>query len=247
MMSDDRAAPGEHEILILRWLLPESRSGYGGYFNEICNMRMLGYGRWGEGNYILGYGDAALDPSAPVERVLAFGSIAVRSGVCTATVHDKSDDTIEVQFALTGRASIEEAAKSAERYCYSYWQPGDPAPATKSRVRETQIDAANRYVLAIAPGDERIWLHDRVSGVNRLIPHMQFYSEVVRVAGIRDKQTVFNAKLLFSEDGRFTGECFRQAVIAYNKRRPVASCIDEPPAPPASHRGILARIFNRKG
>lgn len=248
MENNERQFPpqlGDTELRLLRWLLPKAGPGYDACFKSISGLVVIGMGRWGDGNFILGQEGATVDLSLPVERVFAYGVVRDEKGTCTVVVHEEDEGQIELQFALTNEADLGSIADSTDRYSYSYWTPGDLAPSSATKVRSLDLDAAGSYILAIAPGDKRIWLHERASGVNHLIPHMKFHNELMRQIGIRDRNMVFNPKLMFAKQSDYKDSDLRAAFIAYNKIWKKFTLPDHSAEEPDKALGLLHRIFKR--
>ena len=101
-----------------------------------------------------------------------------------------------------------------------------------------------RQVFALAPGDEKLWLHDPGTRVNHLIPHTGFYNELMRAARIRDAQRVFAPKLLFTEHARYGDAeiltAFARYSAAYNIFRTYTVSTASPP-----RRSWLNRLIAR--
>lgn len=239
--STQHLSPFEQELL--RWLLPESRPGYNAYLNDIFNATLLGNGRWGDGDYIFGSPGDRIDVTGPMERVFAFGLVSFLEGNCAITIHENVIGQIEVQFARTGRPDMTVKAVQ-DKYCYSYWRPGDTSPKTGSSVREVTLDHNNDFVLALSDGDEKIWLYEKSSGVNHLIPHMKFHKELMRVSGYRDKKQVFNPKLVLEQPSLFSDEELHAAVVNLNTTWNKVSLPDIQ-VTSKNKKGFMKRLFTR--
>ncbi|MAT38588.1 MAG: hypothetical protein CL946_03170 [Ectothiorhodospiraceae bacterium] len=229
---------------LLRWLLPEDRPGYDHYYSRISEFSILGHGRWGDNDFILGNPGDQIDVSGPMERVIASGEVLYESGKHILTVHEEAFDQIEVQFASIGEIPAQPEEQYNNRYCYSYWRPGDLAPMTETDVREVEISP--RHVLAIAPGDEKLWLHEAASGMNHLIPHMKFHNELMRETGTRDKDAVFDVKRIFHSSDIFHDNQIRAAFYTYNTAWKKVELPDPDPATHPEKKGILGRLFGGK-
>lgn len=184
----------------------------------ISNMSVLGEGRWGEGDLILGATGDVIDTSGPMERVFAYGVIEYESIKRNITIHEESTGQIEVQFTLIGDAE-KKTGRVIRRWCYSYWQPGDLSPYRRIRVREIPLRTVDRsiaFILCIAPDDEKVWLHETASEVNHLIPHTNFHNELMLHLRIRDPKIVHRPKLLFEMEKEYSDGDLMTAFFRYN-------------------------------
>jgi hypothetical protein len=233
------------ERRLLRWLLPAQSPGYDARFRLLDQLLVIGQGRWGDGNLILGQEDDVIDLSGPMEPVFAYGVVREDEMSCTVVVHEEDDAQVELQFALTNAASLERIVDSENRYSYSYWMPGDTAPASDTPVRIVSLTSDGSFVMVIAPRDERIWIHDKASKVNHLIPHTKFHTELMRHTGSREKAKVFNPKLLFTEHNDYDDSALRTAFITYNniwKKLVLPQSIREEQS---KNPGLFKKLFKR--
>lgn len=231
----------------LRWLLPEARAGYDSYYRDLASLSILGPGRWGAGDYIFGPPGDTIDLSGPMERVFASGIIEFASRRVTLTVHEKEGGQIEVQFAATGADPVPGEAEM-RRYCWSYWAPGEPAPASGTRPREIRLSPAgsgDAWVLAISREDERVWLHYSGDGVNHLIPLTSFHAELMRHLEVRDADVALHPRLLFDRHAEYADGDLIEALKRYNMRTmklPLPHSAPEAASGPPSWR---SRLFRR--
>jgi hypothetical protein len=84
-------------------------------------------------------------------------------------------------------------------------------------VREVSIDA--HCLLALAPREKRIWVHDRRSGMNLLIPITNYYNELMLRKRIRDPKIALRSDAFFEELDRYPDGDLREAFVAYNALR----------------------------
>ena len=84
-----------------------------------------------------------------------------------------------------------------------------------SDVREIIIN--DDYILAIAPQHKKIWLHEKESGVNFLLPVTNFYNELMRVCNIRDTKIALRPASFFEIHNQFTDDQLILAFFSYNK------------------------------
>jgi hypothetical protein len=201
----------------LRFLLPEDRPGYRDLRSRLEGLVVLGEGRWGEGDLVLGRPGQEIDLEAGMEPVAAFGQIlGDGEEVVTLTLHQPDDEgRIEFQIGGVESGAALSGVRERSRWSYSYWSPGAPCPATGGRVREIEL-IPGELALAISPAARSLWLFDRIALTNRLLPVTNFYNELVMSLGIRDPRLALDHTRLFTENGSFTDGDLRNAFIRYN-------------------------------
>src|SRR5437667_9439809 len=79
----------------LFYLLPSTRKGYNEYRKLIEGMLVIGEGRFGEGNYVLGYEGDAPDLSYPSMPMFACGQIICEECRIQISIHEHYDNKIE--------------------------------------------------------------------------------------------------------------------------------------------------------
>ena len=79
------------------WILPEGRPGYGQYRSLIGPMTVIGEGRRGDGEWILGPAGRDPDFSGPLAPVFAYGAIETNVGVISVTVREIQDGQISFE------------------------------------------------------------------------------------------------------------------------------------------------------
>lgn len=233
---------------ILDWLLPENISAYKPFHDFVKSSQIIGEGRWGEGNLILDKKISSIDLTLGMSQVIAFGECMIGNETLTISVHDLNvDDQLEVQFS--GIFPIPENSIITNKWCYSYWKPGDPCPATHTKIREIEIkDKSNSplYVLAISKAKKVIWLHHAVNGFNQLIPLTAFYDELLRAKHIRDAKLISHPASFFELINDFSDMQFRKALFEYNKNAKhkvdLAEIVIETEQPKKS---ILQKLFGK--
>jgi hypothetical protein len=203
------------ENMLLFSVLPENKSGYNSYRNKINNLVVTGSGRFGEGNFVLGKEGTKPDLSLPSAPVFAIGSNVYEEATVDVTIHEDIDDEIEYDISARNQNSIPETLTEIKKWNYSEWNPGDEAPNDNSQVREIIIN--DDYILAVAPLHKKIWLHERRSGVNFLLPVTNFYNELMRVCNIRDTKIALKPSSFFNTHNQFTNEQLMLAFFSYNK------------------------------
>ncbi|MBI4535727.1 MAG: hypothetical protein HY708_05575 [Ignavibacteriae bacterium] len=230
----------EKELQVLEFVLPEIRSGYKHYRELIRSMVVLGEGRRGKGNLVLGFEDDVPDTTSPLASVVAYGVVETTRDRFTITVREYVGEQIDVEIVSGRGGEIPDYFEEKGRWTYSTWQPGDPSPATMQPVREVRIH--DNYVLAIARQEKRIWLHERTTGMNLLIPITNFYNELMLHMQIRDPQVALKADLFFTNLSTYSDDAVMKAFIAYNKVKPKVVL---PIAVSHEEEGGLGRLFKR--
>lgn len=229
----------------LDFLLPADRPGYALLRGIVAPLEVLGEGRWGEGDLVLGSDGQTIDLEAGMEPVAAFGEIRHdRGAVITLTLH-QPDDEGRVEFQIGG--SIPAGEREISRWSYSRWSPGDRCPSTGGDVREVLLGAGD-LVLCISPAARSLWLFDATTMMNTLLPITNFYNELVMSLGIRDPKIALDHSRLFTESGSFGDDDLRAAFQRYNTafRKIDPDRLSNPadqPAGPKSLRERLAGIF----
>ena len=227
---------------LLEAVLPVDRPGYRALREQMSDMVVLGEGRRGEGNFVLGKEGEGPDPEAPLTPVIAYGVVETTQDSYTITVRAPSGSQLDVEIVSRHGREIPDHYEEKRRWTYSEWRPGAPSPATGSSVREIPVDG--KTTLAIAGDERRVWIHVAESGMVVPIPITNFYNEIMLLKGIRDPEIALDSSLLFTEPGRFTDEDLRSAFIAYNAMRQRVEIA--PPAmegEPGSIRGVVRRLF----
>ncbi len=233
---------------IIDWLLPDDRTGYRAFKERLRPLFVIGEGRWGRHDYVFGAIGQDIDREAGMRPVVAFGRLLADPCDVTVSIHEEDDEgRIEMQIAPVGREELPDALLERARWTYSTWDPGAPCPASGARVREVLLPntGAGALVLAIAPTQHVVWLHNAQLRTNTLVPVSNFYNELMIAERIRDPKIVFDHALLFREPERFTDARLIEAFLAYNARyrKVPLQRFDAPPA----RRSWLRRLFNRGG
>jgi hypothetical protein len=204
------------ENMLLFSLLPEDKPGYKAYRTKIKSFLVIGAGRFGGGNFILGKENTTPDLSFPSTPVFAIGTNVYKEGTIDITIHEDADDEIEFDISVLNQESVPETLTEIKKWNYSEWNPGDKAPNDNSYVREVKI-IENKYLLAVAPLHKKIWLHEYTSGVNFLIPVSNFYNELMRICGVRDSKIALNPLSFFNTLNNFSDTELKLAFLSYNK------------------------------
>jgi len=205
---------------ILSWLLPDTIPAYKSYITFIQNSHVIGEGRWGEGNLLLDKKLSAIDLTLGMSPVVAYGECTINNSSLSISVHEFNiDEQLEIQFS--GVFPIPESPIISNKWCYSYWKPGDLCPATNGPIREIIVKNKAHtvlYALAISPKKKVLWLHHVGSGFNQLIPVTAFYDELLRTKHIRDAALISHPATFFDKINDFTDAEYVTALLAYDKK-----------------------------
>src|SRR5512143_1945782 len=157
----------EREKDWLLYLLPEDRVLYADYRNKIASMLVIGEGRFGEGNRVLGYEGDEPDLSYSSLPMFACGQIIFKECTVQVSIHEFFDNKIEISINNLSGSEIPEELNEISRWSYSYWKPANPSPFEGDSLREINITKnKNETVLVLSPKNRTIWLYDSKSGVN---------------------------------------------------------------------------------
>lgn len=206
----------ETEKDLLFSALPSEKLGYKIYRDKIEKYLVLGHGRFGGGNFILGSPDTEVDTEAQATPIFAISKIVYTDHEIYVTIHHEQDDQIEIDiqnFEITPKLN---EMKELYRWTYSNWVPGQKAPYDNSYVKEIHL-ILNSLVLAIAPSHRKIWAYNALDGVNYLIPVTNFYNELMLLQDEKNPEIALNPNLLFENLENYSIEKLGQAFLLYNK------------------------------
>lgn len=225
----------------LFYVLPADRKGYNVYRKLIEGMLVIGEGRFGEGNYVLGYEGDTPDLSYPSMPMFACGQIICEgkndlparsaggrgaaqrsnpSNRCTIqiSIHEHYDNKIEYSINNLLGESIPGKLTELKRWSYSYWKPGDPSPFENDNLKEYDLSGKKgELVLAVSPANRSIWLYDSKKEINHIIPVTNFINELLRGNKAINKKKGIDLNDVFSNLNLFDTEDFKQALLEYNK------------------------------
>ncbi len=202
-----------------KWLfaaLPENKLGYKQYRDIIENLLVIGYGRFGEGNFFLGEVGDKIDLEVSSSPILAIANITFDVGKVYVTIHEELDGQIEIDIKGTAVDQIPDDLDQAKVWTYSNWIPGEKAPFDRSDVREVHL-INNEIVLVIAPVHKKVWVYNAKSGINHFVPVTNYYNEMMILMNNKDSDTALNPGRLFTNLAEFTNEQLAQGFLVYNK------------------------------
>ena len=233
--------PKERDLL--ESVLPPGRPGYRRTRERIAAMTVLGQGRRGEGDLVLGLKGDSPDCTSPLPPVIAYGMVETTRDAFSITVREEMADQINVEIVSRGGEEIPDHFEEKRRWSYSTWEPGLPSPATGTPVRQVALDDV--LTLALSAAEERIWVYDAASGIVHLIPITNFYNELMRVRKVRDPAVALRSRLFWEQFGTHSDAELRAAFSAYNRLK---HRVDIRPAPPASPpQGFAAAVKHLLG
>jgi hypothetical protein len=234
----------------VRWILPEDRTAYRRYREMIDHMTVIGEGRRGPGELILGQPGATVDFGSPLGAVFAYGALETNVGQISVTLRELTDEQISLEIVSHRSAEIPADVTESRRWSYSTWSPGQPCPQCRQPVREVPMHSAaaqeERLTLAVCPSDRRLWVHD--GEVNRLIPVTNYYNELMLQKKIRDPKIALDARRLFAELDTYSDADLTRAFVTYNQIRSKVRVegLLEPDRPAKrSVAGLFRSLFGR--
>lgn len=229
----------------MEFVLPVDRPGYRAIREEALRKAVIGEGRRGEGNVVLGDPGQKPDFSFPLRPVIAHGMVEATADRFVITVREPFEGQIDIEIVSRAGGEIPDHFEEKRRWTYSSWAPGMPSPATGDSVRSVVVDSAR--TLAIAAGERRLWVHDRSTGMVIPIPVTNFYNELMLTRQIRDPAIALRSQLLFESHRDYTDRDLKAAFLAYNavKRR-----VDVEPAPEVPRKvglpAVLHNLFRKR-
>lgn len=233
--------PKERDLL--ETVLPENRPGYQAYRILLSTMDVIGEGRRGAGNFVLGMAGDKPDITSPLGPVIAYGMVETTRDEFSVTVREHVANQMDIEIVSSHGEEIPDHYEEKRRWTYSTWTPRTPSPHTGELAREVRIN--ENLVLGILMTERRLLLHDGVSGMNHLIPITNFYNELMLVKNIRDPQIALHSHLLFEDLMSYSESDLRSAFVAYNTIKRRVSIVNTPPPP--KPRGGFSLLKNLLG
>jgi hypothetical protein len=203
----------------LFYLLPQDRSGYAVYREKIDSMVVIGEGRFGPGNYVLGQRGDEPDLSYSSLPMFASGQIICKECAIQISIHELYDNKIEISINNISGDEIPDNLTETGRWSYSYWALGKESPFLDDKLREVNLSSQKgRAVLAISPAGQRIWLYDDNTKLNYIIPVTNFLNELLRGNSEIDRTKGVNIDYIFKNLDLFKDEDVVKAFVQYNKQ-----------------------------
>lgn len=234
----------EREREWLLYLLPEDSGLYADYRGKVLSMLVIGEGRFGEGNRVLGYEGDEPDLSYSSLPVFACGQIKFKECSVQISIHEFFDNKIETSINNLSGSDIPDELTEISRWSYSYWKPGNPSPFDGDLLREISITKnRNELVLALSPKNRSVWLYDSKSAVNFIIPVTNFINELLRGNTKIDKSKGIDIDFIFLHLDKFTDYEFVYAFVQYNRHWRKVALPDADVAEVKEKKGLFKKIF----
>jgi hypothetical protein len=236
----------EREIRRLFYLLPEDIPAYAEYRTKLSSMLVIGEGRFGEGNLVLGHEGDKPDLSYSSLPVFACGQIIYKECRLQISIHEFFDNKIEVSISNISGDKIPDELTETGKWSYSYWKPGTASPFEGDRLREINIaKTKGMLVLALSPKNFSVWLYEAKTGLNHIIPVTNFINELLRGNTSVDKSKGINIAYVFENLDKFSDDEFIKAMVQYNKQWRKVELLDSDAAIGEEKKGLLKKIFPR--
>lgn len=230
----------------LFYLLPEEIPAYAEYRKRIGSMLVIGEGRFGTGNLVLGYEGDKPDLSYSSLPVFACGQVICKECRLQISIHEFFDNKTEVSISNLSGDEIPDELTELGKWSYSYWKPGEPSPFEGDRLREIDISKTKgSLVLALSPQNHSVWLYEAKTGLNHIIPVTNFINELLRGNTSVDKSRGINIAYVFDNLKKFSDSEFVKAAVQYNKQWRKAELHDADAAVGVEKKGLFKKIFSR--
>lgn len=205
-----------NEKLLLFSILPESKKGYFQYRGRIDQMQLIGQGRFGGGNFILGFEGDEVETDLPSSSVFASGTVTAGSNNFDVVIHEEEENQIEFDISPFEKVNVDEPVKINSVTSLSVWRSGNLSPLTGKPVHEYTI-LKNKYLLVIDNSSKKIWLNESESGINYIIPVTNFFNELMRFKNIRNPKTALNPGNFFNDLEKYSEVELVSAFLMYDK------------------------------
>jgi hypothetical protein len=232
------------ELDLLMGVLPAESPGYREYRDLLLKMVVLGEGRRGIGNIVLGFAGDMPDTISPLSPVVAYGMVETTENVFSITVREYAGRQIDVEIVSSHGGQIPDRFEEKRRWTYSAWKPGISSPLSGEKLREVRID--DRLVLGIARNERRLLLHDSSTGMIHLIPITNFHNELMLAKNIRDPKIALNSNLFFQNLQSYSDNELRAAFVAYNNMKRRVAIAAPPPSEKKKRMSAVLRTLFRK-
>lgn len=210
------------ERSLVEWVLPAGVRAYLAYREFLAEAVVIGQGRRGEGEIILGRSGALPDFGSPLAPVLSFGTVEIPGDEVTVTVREMADGQVSVEIVGRRTDAVPAIETVIRRWTYAEWRPGGTCPQCGSGVREVRIPAGGGGsgelpTLAVCPADRRLWIHDAVTGACRPIPLTNYYNELMLLREVRDPAVALDGSRFFADLPGYSDADLAGAFLRYNR------------------------------
>ncbi len=203
------------EAEFIHWLLPDHSSVYVQLAETIRASSVVGEGRWGTGDLMIGT-NTQIDLTLGMMSVVAYGECLIGDQKLTISIHEPNiDDQIEVQFSIY---PLPDNPQVISGWTYSYWKPGMPCPESGNAVREVAMHyktGAAKYSLVFSPARKALWLFHHDTSYNEVLPITGFMDELLRTHNIREIETISKPAALFEQLDKYSDDDIRRAFWEY--------------------------------
>ena len=250
------SAPGESyprpltpmENNLVLWVLPEGSEGYAPYREFVGRASVIGQGRRGEGEIILGRPGDRPDLDSPLPPVVSHGVAAADGDEISVTVREIVEGQMSVEIVGRRNDRVPPGALIDKRWTYARWQPGLPCPQCGRPAREVEIARAGAdarpAVLATCAADRRIWIYGGKTSVCRPVPVTNYYNELMLLKKIRDPDTALVSARLFDHLDGYSSADLASAFVAYNRVRTKIELPGTAAGAPGQGRGVVRRFLS---
>jgi hypothetical protein len=204
----------EREILFS--VLPESKNGYKKYRQRINEMKVIGQGRFGGGNFVLGFEGDEVEFDIPSASVFASGIVICNGIKFDVTIHEDEENQIEYDISPFGKINPEDEIKIDSVMSLSFWNKSDNSPYANIPVKEFVV-LKEKYFLVIDQSAKKIWMNNPETGINHIIPLTNFYNELMRFKNIREHNIALKPGRFFDDLDKYSEHDIVSAFLMYDK------------------------------
>ena len=234
------------EIEQLNFVLPENIIVYNDYRMRIAALLVIGQGRMGEGNFILGKIGDIPDLSYSSLPVFASGQIKYGNDKVQVTIHEEFDNNIEFSINVINSESITEGSKITGGWTYSTWKPGDKSPFENDELRIIDIaEKKKELVLVLSKANHSIWLYEAAKQYNHIIPVTNFINELLRGNTSIERTKGINMNYIFDNLNKFKDNDFIKAFVNYNKQWHKVNSSKIELKPVKEKTGLFGKLFGK--
>ncbi len=207
----------EFEKLCISFALGKKKEVYSSVLENIFSKQVLGQSRFGDYSIIVGPTTKEADTSFPPSVVFTIAFIAFETYDVSISIHEEDDECFEIDFAPNGVYTDDLLITTPQRersyWTLSNWKSGDRLFAN-GKVREIHLPETP-YSLAIAKTPQKLWVHNKVDGFNRVIPVTNFYNEVRHLGGYTGGK-IISRNEFFEHHEKFEDALLIEALFNYS-------------------------------